>query len=202
MVTTTPSRRNDFPTNLAHREGRNRLPAHGGDSDRKPADRPRLNSLETNFNSPVALACSWPHQNAVIYGAGGGIGGAVARAFAREGRRSFLAGRTIAKQYLPAGDLPRAAPLGPNASFPTSLRNHTLLAQVVEEVRKHIFGIDAVLEPGTPSLDCAGDIVEPRAEDEVTESPGRHLLIGGRLKLVFLRVISAQSSPLSAMYHG
>ena len=77
-----------LPTNLAHREGRNRLPAHGGDSDRKPADRPRLNSLETNFNSPVALACSWPHQNAVIYGAGGGIGGAVARAFAREGRRS------------------------------------------------------------------------------------------------------------------
>src|SRR3954468_12211366 len=34
---------------------------------------------------------------AVIYGAGGSIGGAVARAFAREGARVFLAGRTPAK---------------------------------------------------------------------------------------------------------
>src|SRR5512134_1563340 len=33
----------------------------------------------------------------VIYGAGGAIGGAVARAFAREGARMFLAGRTQAK---------------------------------------------------------------------------------------------------------
>ncbi len=36
-------------------------------------------------------------KNAVIYGAGGSIGGAVARAFAREGARVFLAGRTRAK---------------------------------------------------------------------------------------------------------
>jgi 3-oxoacyl-[acyl-carrier protein] reductase len=36
------------------------------------------------------------HKVAVIYGAGGSIGGAVARAFAREGARVFLAGRTAA----------------------------------------------------------------------------------------------------------
>jgi 3-oxoacyl-[acyl-carrier protein] reductase len=36
-------------------------------------------------------------KNAVIYGGGGAIGGAVARAFAREGARVFLAGRTPAK---------------------------------------------------------------------------------------------------------
>jgi 3-oxoacyl-[acyl-carrier protein] reductase len=36
-------------------------------------------------------------KNAVIYGAGGAIGGAVARAFAREGAKVFLAGRTLAK---------------------------------------------------------------------------------------------------------
>ncbi|HET7539447.1 MAG TPA: SDR family oxidoreductase [Polyangiaceae bacterium] len=34
-------------------------------------------------------------KNAVIYGAGGDIGGAVARAFAREGARLFLSGRTL-----------------------------------------------------------------------------------------------------------
>jgi 3-oxoacyl-[acyl-carrier protein] reductase len=37
------------------------------------------------------------NKNAVIYGAGGAIGGAVARAFAREGAKVFLAGRTLAK---------------------------------------------------------------------------------------------------------
>jgi NAD(P)-dependent dehydrogenase (short-subunit alcohol dehydrogenase family) len=36
------------------------------------------------------------NKNAVIYGAGGAIGGAVARAFAREGAMLFLAGRTLA----------------------------------------------------------------------------------------------------------
>jgi 3-oxoacyl-[acyl-carrier protein] reductase len=34
------------------------------------------------------------NKNAIIYGAGGGIGGAVARTFAREGASVFLAGRT------------------------------------------------------------------------------------------------------------
>jgi 3-oxoacyl-[acyl-carrier protein] reductase len=37
------------------------------------------------------------HKTAVIHGAGGWIGGAVARAFAREGASVFLAGRTLAK---------------------------------------------------------------------------------------------------------
>lgn len=37
------------------------------------------------------------NKNAVIYGAGGAIGGAVAREFASEGARVFLAGRTLEK---------------------------------------------------------------------------------------------------------
>jgi 3-oxoacyl-[acyl-carrier protein] reductase len=36
------------------------------------------------------------NKNAIIYGGGGLIGGAVARAFAREGAKVFLAGRTLA----------------------------------------------------------------------------------------------------------
>jgi len=36
-------------------------------------------------------------KTAIIYGGGGAIGGAVARAFAREGARIFLAGRTLSK---------------------------------------------------------------------------------------------------------
>lgn len=37
------------------------------------------------------------NKNAVVYGAGGAVGSAVARAFAREGARVFLAGRSLAK---------------------------------------------------------------------------------------------------------
>jgi 3-oxoacyl-[acyl-carrier protein] reductase len=36
------------------------------------------------------------NKNAIVYGAGGAVGGAVARTFAREGARVFLAGRTLA----------------------------------------------------------------------------------------------------------
>jgi 3-oxoacyl-[acyl-carrier protein] reductase len=47
-------------------------------------------------------------KNAVIYGGGGSIGGAVARAFAREGAGMFLAGRTEAPLQQVADDI-RAA---------------------------------------------------------------------------------------------
>ncbi len=49
------------------------------------------------------------NKNAVIYGAGGGIGGAVARAFASEGAKVFLTGRdrapveSVAKDIIAAG---------------------------------------------------------------------------------------------------
>jgi 3-oxoacyl-[acyl-carrier protein] reductase len=48
------------------------------------------------------------NKNAVIYGAGGAIGGAVARAFAREGAKVFLAGRTLATLDAVARDISAA----------------------------------------------------------------------------------------------
>ena len=48
------------------------------------------------------------NKNAVVYGAGGSMGGAVARAFAREGAKVFLAGRTLAKLDAVADDISRA----------------------------------------------------------------------------------------------
>jgi 3-oxoacyl-[acyl-carrier protein] reductase len=48
------------------------------------------------------------HKNAVIYGGGGAIGGAVARTFAREGAKVFLAGRTLAKLEKVARDISAA----------------------------------------------------------------------------------------------
>lgn len=48
-------------------------------------------------------------KNAIIYGGGGSIGGAMARAFAREGASVFLAGRTHAKLGAVAADIGDAA---------------------------------------------------------------------------------------------
>jgi 3-oxoacyl-[acyl-carrier protein] reductase len=44
------------------------------------------------------------HKNAVIYGAAGHIGSAVARAFAREGARVYLAGWTLETLEKVAGE--------------------------------------------------------------------------------------------------
>jgi hypothetical protein len=48
------------------------------------------------------------HKTGVIYGAGGAIGGVVARAFARHGASVFLAGRTLAKVDAVAKDISAA----------------------------------------------------------------------------------------------
>ena len=48
------------------------------------------------------------NKNAVIYGGGGAIGGAVARVFAREGARVFLAGRTQSKLDAVVADIAAA----------------------------------------------------------------------------------------------
>lgn len=55
------------------------------------------------------------NKNAVIYGAGGAIGGAVARTFAGEGARVFLAGRTIEKLKLVADDISAAGGMAETA---------------------------------------------------------------------------------------
>ena len=44
-------------------------------------------------------------KNAVVYGGAGSVGRAVAGAFAREGARVFLAGRTLAKLEAVAEDI-------------------------------------------------------------------------------------------------
>jgi len=48
------------------------------------------------------------HKNAIIYGAGGSIGGAVARAFAKGGAKVFLGGRTLSSLQTVANDINNA----------------------------------------------------------------------------------------------
>lgn len=63
------------------------------------------------------------NKNAVIYGAGGAIGGAVARAFSREGATVFLAGRTLAKLDAIAAEIAAAGGTAkPLRSMPSTSR--------------------------------------------------------------------------------
>jgi NAD(P)-dependent dehydrogenase (short-subunit alcohol dehydrogenase family) len=74
-------------------------------------------------------------RTAVIYGAGGAIGGAVARAFARDGARVFLTGRTlpplerVATEIARAGGVAQVAQV--DALVETAIETH--LDQVMQE---------------------------------------------------------------------
>ena len=59
-------------------------------------------------------------KSAVIYGAAGSVGRAVARAFAREGAAVFLAGRTLASLEAVAEEIRQEASLRPQLSMPST----------------------------------------------------------------------------------
>jgi 3-oxoacyl-[acyl-carrier protein] reductase len=102
------------------------------------------------------------HKVAVIYGAGGPIGGAVARAFAREGARVFLAGRTKAKLDTVADAIRAAGGVADTAVV------DALDEQAVDEY------VDAVAEQAG-SIDISfnvisyGDVQEPLTEIAVED---------------------------------
>jgi 3-oxoacyl-[acyl-carrier protein] reductase len=99
-------------------------------------------------------------KNAVVYGGGGSIGGAVARAFAREGARVFLAGRNreavdrVARDIVASGGEADAAPVD-------ALDEHAVNRHV-EEVADAAGSVDICFNAighgdvhGTPLIDMA-----------------------------------------------
>jgi NAD(P)-dependent dehydrogenase (short-subunit alcohol dehydrogenase family) len=94
-------------------------------------------------------------KNAVIYGAGGGIGGAVARAFAREGARVFLTGRlrasveAVAKEIISAGGFAEAAEV--DALDEHAIAKH--LQPVIDEAGRVDISFNAV---GIPNAKIVG----------------------------------------------
>jgi NAD(P)-dependent dehydrogenase (short-subunit alcohol dehydrogenase family) len=91
---------------------------------------------------------------AVIYGAGGAIGGAVARAFAREGARVFLTGRqrapveAVARDIVSAGFSAEAAEV--DALDEQAVDRH--LQSVIDKAGRVDISFDAVGIPGTKIL--------------------------------------------------
>lgn len=75
------------------------------------------------------------NKNAIIYGAGGAIGGAVARAFARDGAAVFLAGRTIAPVRAAAEDISARGGTA-DAARVDALDEHAVEQHVAEVARE------------------------------------------------------------------
>src|SRR5690242_16639044 len=94
---------------------------------------------------------------AVIYGAGGAIGGAVARALAREGARLFLTGRrlapveAVAKDIVSAGGVAEAAQV--DALDEQSIDRH--LQSVVAKAGRIDISFNAVGNPLTKDLEAS-----------------------------------------------
>lgn len=79
-------------------------------------------------------------KNAVIYGAGGAIGGAVARAFACEGAKVFLAGRTLAPLEAVAEEISETGGVAEAAQVDTL--DEQAVEKHIGEVVKKTGGID------------------------------------------------------------
>jgi 3-oxoacyl-[acyl-carrier protein] reductase len=79
-------------------------------------------------------------RTAVIYGGGGSIGGAVARAFAREGANVFLAGRTRAKLDRVANEIRSAG--GTAATAEVDALDGRAVDEHADAVAKEAGGID------------------------------------------------------------
>lgn len=80
------------------------------------------------------------NKNAVIYGGGGHIGGAIARAFAREGARVFLAGRTLAKLDAVANEISAAGGVAETARV--DALDQPAIAKYIAEVARKAGSID------------------------------------------------------------
>ncbi|MCA0320270.1 MAG: SDR family oxidoreductase [Proteobacteria bacterium] len=107
------------------------------------------------------------HKTALVFGGGGAIGGAAARAFAREGARVFLAGRTASKLDAVAGDIRAAGGAADTAVL--DVFDADAVHALVDAVAAETGGIDIAMVAvgfvhvqGTPFLDLTlADFVHP-----------------------------------------
>ena len=131
-------------------------------------------------------------KTAVIYGAGGAIGQAVARTFAREGARLFLTGRTLskaevlAKEIVADGGVAEAAQV--NALDENAVAEH--LDTVIEkaggvDISFNAVGLRNTTLQGVPLVDLdADDFMRPivehvRANFLTARLAGRHMTAKG-----------------------
>jgi len=128
------------------------------------------------------------NKNAVIYGAGGPIGVAVARAFAREGARVFLVGRTLVKLEELAQDISAASGDVADIAQVDALDEqavHRHVGRLVEKVGRldicfNAVGDEATLGPSLVEMPFA-DFVQPitrlvTAQFLIATAVARHMI--------------------------
>src|ERR1700686_3434430 len=102
-------------------------------------------------NHPRSREMMLKNKVAVIYGAGGAVGSAVARAFARQGAKLFLTGRhrapveAVAKEVASAGGPAEAAEI--DALDERAIENH--LKSMINRVGRIDISFNAVGIPNT-----------------------------------------------------
>ena len=145
-------------------------------------------------------------KNAVIYGAGGGIGGAVARAFAAEGARVFLTGRTREKLDALAGEIGDAAEVATfDATDKRAVDEH---ADAVAAEGGLDISVNVIAHPtkhGTPMVEMeVGEFFQPieqavRSNFLTTAAAARHMRKQGSGVILFF---GGSGDPMRDYYIG
>ena len=129
-------------------------------------------------------------KTAVIYGAGGAIGGAVARAFAREGASVFLAGRSsspleaLAHEITQAGGVAQPAPVDAHDTQAVEEHLNAIVAQT-GSIDISLNAIASMADQGTPLVGMSVDeftlgIIDAMRTQFITATAAaRHMLKAG-----------------------
>jgi NAD(P)-dependent dehydrogenase (short-subunit alcohol dehydrogenase family) len=129
-------------------------------------------------------------RNAVIYGAGGAVGSAVARAFARDGARLFLAGRTLGRVEVVAAEI--ATRRGTAEAAQVDANDEAAIQRHLDEVARTAGSIDILFNAiamqdiqGTALLDMrTDDVLRPiataiRTQFQTARAAARHMVQRG-----------------------
>lgn len=145
------------------------------------------------------------NKNAVIYGAAGSMGGTVARTFAQEGARVFLAGRTVANLDVVAQEISAAGGVAETAVV--DAHDQRAVERHADEVVGAAGSIDISFNAisinavqGTPLVDLSlEDFLTPIAEAARTHfvtatTAARHMTAQGSGVIVMLSSSAARES--------
>jgi 3-oxoacyl-[acyl-carrier protein] reductase len=147
------------------------------------------------------------NKNVIVYGGGGAVGGAVARAMARDGATVFLAGRTLAQVRAVAGEI--SAGGGTAHAALLDALDEQAIARHVADVAAAAGRIDVLFNAigmedvqGTPLLDmAAGDFMHPvitaaRTQFLTARAVARHMT---RQRSGVIMSITAEPTPATNM---
>jgi 3-oxoacyl-[acyl-carrier protein] reductase len=150
------------------------------------------------------------NKTAVIYGGGGAIGGAVARAFAREGAHVFLAGRTLDSLDTVAGEIRAAGGVAETAQV--DALDEQAIDRYVDAVAEKAGGVDISFNlislgdvQGTPLAEMPlEDFERPvvtavRTQFLTSRAAARHMIRQGSGVILFF---GGDGDPLPDYYLG